>query len=287
MPESRTATQTVRGKQAHNERKTETTRGRALLFRARRKDFGIDDDTAKGVGTAVFGRQSNSGVWQERGLARVFVLAAAPPNSVTGARSLLNGAFHITRSLLAVASQQPRGSSQQELQRWLQQQMSSGGKPSQAASRSPSPPKKRSAQEAAQALKKRSQVRQPYRGSSRAGGYASTVPQGTRGRPSERQWDRDGDGRADGMYEDKDGDGVYELLHEDVDGDGVMDIVHEDTDGDGRRGGRLERLARARAEGDRVEVGEGGARCTVRTRWKSSDEGRSLASVECLVVRRA
>ena len=52
---------------------------------------------------------------------------------------------------------------------------------------------------------------------------------GTVGKPSKKPVDRDGDGRADVIYEDSDGDGTYENVYEDVDGDGNFETMHEDT----------------------------------------------------------
>jgi hypothetical protein len=66
-----------------------------------------------------------------------------------------------------------------------------------------------------------------------AGGAMPTL-RGTPGKPSKRNVDRDGDGRADITYEDADGDGVYESVYEDTDGDGRFETMHEDSDGDGK-----------------------------------------------------
>ena len=64
--------------------------------------------------------------------------------------------------------------------------------------------------------------------SGRLGPQGGTM-RGTVGKPSKKPVDRDGDGRADVIYEDSDGDGTYENVYEDVDGDGNFETMHEDT----------------------------------------------------------
>ena len=64
--------------------------------------------------------------------------------------------------------------------------------------------------------------------SGRLGPQGGTM-RGTVGKPSKKPVDRDGDGRADVIYEDGDGDGTYENVYEDVDGDGNFETMHEDT----------------------------------------------------------